>query len=286
MTVRSLLGLAAAQRVRARRRDRAALGRARLALLGRARPPRRARVHARRRRARHCARVGARGRRPVLARDGAARGCWRSRSRGSARDVLLAAACARSARLEHSQGLALMAAAFAALIVVYLEALFRAGRLAGLYAWDAWAFWVPKAKMIYFFGGLDDAVLQRAARIRRYPPLRPGTRGLRVPLHGLGGRRHPAPPVLVLPRRLRRRRRRDCWRRAVPQLLLWPFLLLVLVAPRVVGRTLEPQADFLLDYLFALAALLVALWLLERRAWQLASATLFLGAAMLTKREG
>ena len=69
-------------------------------------------------------------------------------------------------------------------------------------------------------------------------------------------------------------------------MLLWSFLLLALVSPRVVGRTLEPQADFTLDYLFAIAALLVALWLIERQPWQLASATLFLGATMLTKREG
>jgi hypothetical protein len=72
----------------------------------------------------------------------------------------------------------------------------------------------------------------------------------------------------------------------VSPLVLWPTLLLVLVAPRVVGRSLEPQADFFLDYLFALAALLVALWLVERQTWQLASAALLLGAAMLTKREG
>jgi hypothetical protein len=71
----------------------------------------------------------------------------------------------------------------------------------------------------------------------------------------------------------------------VPGVLLGCFLLLVLVSPRIV-RPLDPQADFLLDYLFALAALLVALWLLERQPWQLVSATLLLGAAMLTKREG
>jgi hypothetical protein len=72
----------------------------------------------------------------------------------------------------------------------------------------------------------------------------------------------------------------------VPHLLLWPFLILVLVAPRVVDRTLEPQADFLLDYFFALAALLVALWLLERRSWQIVCASLFLAGALVTKREG
>ena len=46
--------------------------------------------------------------------------------------------------------------------------------------------------------------------------------------------------------------------------VLWPCIILVLVTPRVVGRNLDPQADFLLDYFFALAALLVALWLVER----------------------
>ena len=44
-------------------------------------------------------------------------------------------------------------AVFAALVIVYFEALFRSGRLAGLFEWDGWAFWVPKAKAIYYFGG-------------------------------------------------------------------------------------------------------------------------------------
>ena len=67
---------------------------------------------------------------------------------------------------------------------------------------------------------------------------------------------------------------------------LWPCLVLVLVTPRVVGRNLDPQADFLLDYFFALAALLVALWLVEREPWLLATASVFLAAAAMTKREG
>ena len=39
-----------------------------------------------------------------------------------------------------------------------LEAFFRLARLQSLQAFDAWAFWVPKAKAIYFFGGLDEQV--------------------------------------------------------------------------------------------------------------------------------
>ena len=181
-------------------------------------------------------------------------------------------------------GLGLVGAAFGLLVVVYLEALFRAGRLAGLSAWDAWAFWVPKAKAIYFFGGLDDQFFRELVN-PTYPPLLPALEA--SAFHFMG-----SPDVSTL--------HLQFWFFAcgfaaavagllaprVPGLLLGPFLLLVLVAPRVVGRNLDPQADFLLDYLFALAALLVALWLLEREPWQLVAASLLLGAAMLTKREG
>ena len=181
-------------------------------------------------------------------------------------------------------GLGLVGAAYGLLLVVYLQALFRAGRLAGLSAWDAWAFWVPKAKAIYFFGGLDDQFFRELVN-PTYPPLLPALEA--SAFHFMG-----SPDVSTL--------HLQFWFFAcgfaaavagllaprVPGVLLGPFLLLVLVAPRVVGRNLDPQADFLLDYLFALAALLVALWLLERESWQLVSASLLLGAAMLTKREG
>ena len=38
---------------------------------------------------------------------------------------------------------------------VALEALFRVARLSGLYWWDAWSFWIPKAKAVYDLGQLD-----------------------------------------------------------------------------------------------------------------------------------
>ncbi len=178
----------------------------------------------------------------------------------------------------------LVGAALAVLVVVYLEALFRAARLSGLYAFDAWSFWVPKAKAIYFFGGLDEQFFSELPNAT-YPPLVPTLEA--AAFHFMG-----SPDVVTL--------HAQFWfflagfvaavagilATRVPPVLLWTFALLALVSPRVVGRTLEPQADFTLDYLFAMAALLVVLWLLERRPWQLAAATLFLGAVMLTKREG
>ena len=71
-----------------------------------------------------------------------------------------------------AQGVALVALAGAALVVVYLEALFRSARLSSLSAWDAWAFWVPKAKAIYFFGDLDEQFFRELAN-PSYPPLVP-----------------------------------------------------------------------------------------------------------------
>ena len=185
---------------------------------------------------------------------------------------------------DRAQGLGFVTLAFGLLVVVCLEALFRAGRLAGLSAWDAWAFWVPKAKAIYFFGGLDEQFFSELAN-PTYPPLVPALEAAAfhfmgsadvVTLHlqfwflacGFAA----AVAGLLAPR--------------VSPLVLWPFLLLVLVAPRVAGRNLDPQADFLLDYFFALSALLLALWLVERTPWLLAAACPLMAAALLTKREG
>ncbi len=183
-----------------------------------------------------------------------------------------------------AQGIGLVAASYVALVGVYLEALFRAGRLAPLSNFDGWAFWVPKAKAIYFFGGLDEQFFRELAN-PTYPPLVPALEA--AAFHAMGSADtvtlhvqfwffltgFVAAVAGVLGAR-------------VHAAVLGPVLLVVLVAPRVVARSLEPQADFLLDYFFALAALLVALWLVERRAWQLSLASLFLAGAMLTKREG
>ena len=176
------------------------------------------------------------------------------------------------------------AAVFAGLLIIYLEALFRSGRLAGLYEFDGWAFWVPKAKAIYYFGGLDRQFFTELPGAA-YPPLVPGFEA--ASFHFMG-----STDVVTL--------HLQFWFFLVgfvaavaglyagraPALLLWPPLLLLLVTPHVLRYALQAEGDFLLDELFALAALVVGLWLIEPRAWQLAAATLLLGAGMSTKREG
>jgi hypothetical protein len=182
-------------------------------------------------------------------------------------------------------GPALFAAAVAiAAVAIVLQAAFRAARLNGLYAWDAWSFWVPKAKAIYFFGELDQQFFT-ALPGSSYPPLVPvldaaafhvmGSADV-VTLHvqywlfGVGF-------VWALAGLLSTR---------VPAWILWPFVLLALVAPRVGLRLDVPEADLLLEFFFVISAVLVYFWLLDRQRWQLALATILLCGMVLTKREG
>jgi hypothetical protein len=178
----------------------------------------------------------------------------------------------------------IISAVFCALTTIYLEALFRSGRLAGLYEFDAWQFWVPKAKAIYLYGGLDDQFF-RVLPNPTYPPLVPVLEA--SAFHFMGSMDEVTLHLqfwflvvgfvatvagLLAPR--------------VPALTLWPPLLLVLVTPHVVDYALQPQADFLLDELLATSVLLIALWLGEGARWMLLASTPLLAALMLTKREG
>jgi hypothetical protein len=178
----------------------------------------------------------------------------------------------------------LAAAIPAALLLVCLEAFFRAGRLAGLYEFDAWSFWIPKAKAIYYYGGLD-AQFFRELPGPTYPPL--------VPAHDAAVFRFVGSPDVVTLHLL-------YWSlfagfvwavaglllQRVRPILVWLPLLLLAVVPYVHDHALQVQADFLLDELLALAGLLLALWLLERKVWQLSASGLLLAGAMSTKREG
>jgi hypothetical protein len=180
--------------------------------------------------------------------------------------------------------LSLLAAVFAALGIVYCEALFRAGRLAALTEFDGWFFWVAKARAIYFFGDLDRQFFAELPH-QGYPPLVPTLEAAAMTFMG-------SPDVVTL--------HLQFWflfvgfvaavvgllGSRVRPVFLWTPLLLVLVTPRVSGYALQAQADFLLEELLAVAVLLIGLWLLDRSDWQLVAAAILLAAAMLSKREG
>jgi hypothetical protein len=165
-----------------------------------------------------------------------------------------------------------------------LEAFFRSARLQSLQAFDAWAFWVPKAKAIYFFGGLDEQVFTTSAG-PTYPPLVPILDA--AAFHAMGSvdtiSLHLQFWFLVVGAVAALA---GCLYRHAPAWALWPSLLAVLVVPRFGERLLTPQADVLVDVFFVVAALLLALWLRDGRGWRLAVVAVLLGGATLTKREG
>lgn len=171
-----------------------------------------------------------------------------------------------------------------ALSGLLLEAMFRGARLSGLYWWDAWSFWVPKAKILYFAGGIDKELFASLPG-SSYPPLLPVLDA--AAFHAMG-----SADVVTLHVQYWLLGVGFVWALAgvlaerVPAWILWPFILLVLVAPRMGRRFLVPEADLFLDYLFVLAALLVVLWLLDRASWRLVVAAILMSAMVLTKREG
>ena len=127
--------------------------------------------------------------------------------------------------------------------------------------------------------------LSRGAPGRFLPAGSAGAPGHGIARDRLGGRRHAASRVLVsgagfvaavlglLATRVR-------------PLLLLPFVLIIFVLPDIRSRSVDMYGDLPLGFLVATAALLVALWLDERRRWQLPAASLLFAAAALTKREG
>ena len=171
-----------------------------------------------------------------------------------------------------------------ALTVLFVEALFRRARLSGLYNWDAWAFWVPKGKAIYFFGGLDEGFFTSLPG-SSYPPLVPILDA--AAFHAMG-----SVDVNTLHLQYWFLGAGFLWALAgllserAPAWILWPSVLVLLVAPRLGPRFTVPEADLLLDFFFAVAAVLLVLWLLDGERWRLVVATVLLCGMVLTKREG
>jgi len=185
---------------------------------------------------------------------------------------------------ERSNASLLVTASGVSLVGLLLEAFFRSARLQSLQTFDAWAFWVPKAKAIYFFGGLDEQLFTTTAN-PTYPPLLPILDA--AAFHAMGSADtvtlHLQFWFLVTGAVAAIA---GCLHRHVPPWLLWPSLVLVMVVPRFGEGLVTPQADVLVDVLFAVGGLLLLLWLGDWRGWRLAAAAALLAGATLTKREG
>ena len=164
----------------------------------------------------------------------------------------------RGGRIEGGSTLIVTAVGIAAAGVL-LEGLFRRARLSGLYEFDGWSFWVPKAKAIYEFGNLDERFFTSLPGAA-YPPLVPTLDA--AAFHAMG-----SADVVTLHVQYWLLGVGFVWALAgllaerVPPWMLWPFVLLLLLAPRIGRRFQIAEADMFLDFLFVLAAVLVAVWL-------------------------
>ena len=167
---------------------------------------------------------------------------------------------------------------------VYFEALFRSGRLAGLDEFDGWAFWVPKAKAIYFFGGLDPQFFPELPG-PSYPPLVPALST--TSFHFMG-----SADVVTL--------HLQFWfflvgfvaavaglSAARPRILLWPPILLLLVTPHVRAIRVAGQkpTSFSMSCLLSRRFSLLAL-ARGARAWSSPAQVVLLAAAMLDEAGG
>jgi hypothetical protein len=152
--------------------------------------------------------------------------------------------------------------------------------------WDAWAFWLPKAKSIYYFGGLDTGLggFTHFAN-REYPPLLPGFDA--TAFHFMGGA-HPAALAVqgwVLAAAFLGASGGLLSRRAAGG-LVWPVLAMVAVMPRFGDNLLSALADQPVAFMLGIGAVCATLWLLERDRRYAVLGGIFLSAAALLKNEG
>ena len=152
--------------------------------------------------------------------------------------------------------------------------------------WDSWAFWLPKAKSIHFFGGLETTAGGFTSfASQEYPPAAPaldaatyafagGVEAWPIGLqHALAGAAFFVAAGTLLGRR-------------VPGWILWPSLLALALAPDLALAFDAALADLTVAYLVGLGGVTGALWLLEGSRPPLVLCGLFLAAASLTKSEG
>jgi hypothetical protein len=193
----------------------------------------------------------------------------------------------RPALAERGRAGSLLGLAGTALLGVYLVLLgWRSALPSGLLHADVWNFWLPKAKTIFHFGGLDTGVGGFTSQTSPdYPPLLPA---LEATAFRFVGR----PEALALPL--------AHWVIAVafftalagllgPRIrpaILWPSLAMLAFTPmlgRLIGSSLGDEP---LALLFALAGVCTALWLDGRDRRLAVLAGVFLAAATLAKNEG
>jgi hypothetical protein len=180
-----------------------------------------------------------------------------------------------------------VAVAGAALVAVQLAALLRRCLGAGAPTeWDAWGFWLAKAKSIVEFGGLDTGIGGFTSFASPgYPPLVPALEAgafafMRAPTASALPLQHwviAAAFVAALASLLGPR---------VRPAILWPSLAMLTLLPTFALLIGSSLGDEPLTLLLALGGVCLALWLVDGDARFGALSGLFLAAAALAKGEG
>jgi hypothetical protein len=152
-------------------------------------------------------------------------------------------------------------------------------------SYDLYAFWLLKAKAIYFFHGISTAPSGVGTYVHpNYPLLMPtltatsfwfmdGTRTLLLPLQQ-------SIVVIAFFGSIA-----TLLASHVPRWITYPSLAMLVVAPGFTARIIFVLPDMNLAYVFVLAAVTCILWIEEQRPAWLVLATLFLSAAVLMKGE-
>jgi hypothetical protein len=180
-----------------------------------------------------------------------------------------------------------LGAPFAVLLGVYLAVLcWRSVPGEADTNWDSWAFWLPKARSIYYFHGLDSAPggFTHFAN-RDYPPLAPALEATNF--HFMGS-------TAAAPLQFQHWLALVAFFGALAALLakhvqawiLWPSLAVLVLMPRFGFYAGSSLPDETLGILVALAAVCGALWLLERSPVHAFLVVLLSTAAALLKNEG
>jgi hypothetical protein len=180
-----------------------------------------------------------------------------------------------------------LAVAGAAVVFVDLAALLRRALGGGApLQWDAWSFWLPKAKSIVDFGGLDTGVGGFTSFANPgYPPFVPS---VEASAFAFMGNTNASPLALqhwviataffaALASLLAVR---------VRPAILWPCLALLALLPTFTALIGSSLGDEPMVIVLGLGGACAALWLLEREARYAALAALFLAAGALAKNEG
>ena len=215
---------------------------------------------------------------PLIAAGGAAAAVFVS-MRWTRAELPAVVSC-RGWRLQVGRTAGVALAAYLGLLVV--QALFATAD--GNY--DSWAFWLPKAQSIFYFGGIDTTAGGFTSFDNpEYPPAVPAlhaatfhfmgavdTAALALQAAVLGAAFFVAAGALL--------------RRRVPAWIVWTCLLALALAPRVAFYFDAALADLPIAYLLGLAGIGAALWLLEGSASTLVLCGIFLAAASVSKSEG